>query len=202
MRLRVVLLVLAAAVTAALIWRATERTTTHRTSAPPPSAVSLVGDSLNVGIESDLRGLLPGWRFGADDELGRPTATGLERLRAAGSSLSPYVVISLGTNDPSTVVDAFRRAVEEVLQLAGPHRCVVWATIHREGDAYAAFNEILRSEAARNRNLRLVEWSNMIERDRNLLAADGIHGTPDGYRARAEAVIEQLRACYDAGVTA
>jgi lysophospholipase L1-like esterase len=156
--------------------------------------VSLVGDSLNVGVEPYLEAALGGWTIETDDVVGRSTATGLEHLRERGAALGRYVVISLGTNDPRDGVDAFRADVTQVLQVAGG-RCVVWATIHRDGNAYAPFNEVLRDEAAANRNLRLVEWTSMLDSHPDWLAADGIHGTPDGYRARAAAIVTAMRSC-------
>ena len=177
-----------------------ERTPGQRAAPLPPSAVSLVGDSLNLGMEPALEEALPRWTLHADDVVGRGTATGLERLRAAGSSLAPYVVISLGTNDPSAALDAFRSDVAEALRIASPNRCVVWATIHRDGHAYNAFNDVLRAVAGRNRNVRLVEWAKMIDQHPDWLAFDGIHGNPAGYAARADAVVAAMRSCHEAGV--
>ena len=157
----------------------------------------MVGDSLNLGTEPLLRDALPRWTFRTDDVVGRSTATGLERLRAA--TLAPYVVISLGTNDPVSEVEAFRAAVADALQIAGPNRCVIWATIHRDGNAYDPFNDVLRAATDRNRNLRLIEWAQMIDKHPDWLAYDGIHGNPDGYAARAEAVLGAMRSCHAAG---
>ncbi len=156
--------------------------------------VSLVGDSLNVGVEPFLRAELRGWSIAADDVVGRSTETGIEHLRAQGATLGRYLVVSLGTNDPGNATDAFRADVTEVMRLASG-RCVVWATIHRGGDAYAPFNDALEAEAAANRNLRLVEWTSMLEAHPEWLAADGIHATPDGYRARADAIVAAMRTC-------
>ncbi len=167
----------------------------HERTTLPPAPVSLVGDSLNVGVEPYLRDELPGWSIQTDDVVGRPTAIGLERLDAATSRLGRYVVISLGTNDPETSVDAFRSAVGDVIALAGPGRCVVWATIHRDGDGYEPFNSVLRDEASQHGNLRLVDWTAMIRAHPEWLAADGIHATPDGYRARADAIVQAMRSC-------
>lgn len=158
-----------------------------------PSAVTLVGDSLNLGVEPYLRERLRGWSFQADDEVGIPTEEGVRRLRSAGSGLAPFVVVSLGTNDPASDDDAFRAGVREALRIVGPRRCIVWATVHREG--HDGFDAVLRDEAGRNHNLRLVDWSTMIRDHPDWLASDGIHGSPDGYRARAGAVVEALRSC-------
>jgi lysophospholipase L1-like esterase len=170
------------------------------TGPPPRSSVSLVGDSLNVGVEPFLQGALPGWTMHADDEIGRPTSDGLERLRAEQSTLAPYVVISLGTNDPQDAVTDFEHAAEKALALAGPHRCIVWLTIHRDGMAYEPFNAVLRDLAAENHNLRVVEWARMAEQHPSYLAPDEIHGSPEGYAARAKAIVAAMRSCHDHGV--
>ena len=175
-----------------------ERTRAHHASALPVGAMSMVGDSLNLGTESPLRDALPRWTFRTDDVIGRSTATGLERLRAA--TLAPYAVISLGTNDPSSELDAFRIAVADALRIAGPRRCVIWATIHRDGNAYDSFNDVLRAATRENRNLRLIEWAQMIDRHPDWLAYDGIHGSQAGYAARAEAVLGAMRSCHAAGL--
>jgi lysophospholipase L1-like esterase len=156
--------------------------------------VTLVGDSLNVGIEPYLGEELDGWALTADDVVGRSTATGLEHLRDRAATLGSYVVVSLGTNDRLDQLDAFRASVDEALRVASG-RCVVWATIHRDGDAYEPFNAVLRDAAARNRSLRLVEWTAMVRDHPEWLAADGIHAGEDGYRARARAVVDAMRTC-------
>jgi len=184
---------LAAAVAVVAVVHFARRNTTK--PALQPGEVSLVGDSLNLGVEPYLRTELRRWLIVADDEVGRSTATGVEHLKAKGASLAPYVVVSLGTNDPVETVDAFRADVAEVLGLAGSNRCVVWATIHRSGDAYEPFNEVLRVAASGHRSLRLVEWTSMIRAHPDFVAADGIHGSPSGYQARARAIVDALRTC-------
>jgi hypothetical protein len=156
--------------------------------------VSLVGDSLNVGVEPYLEEELAGWRIETDDVVGRSTETGVEHVRALGAALGRYLVVSLGTNDSRDGVDAFRAAVARVLEVAGG-RCVVWATIHRDGDAYAPFNDVLRAAAAADHNLRLVEWTSMLDAHPDWLTADGVHATSDGYRARAAAIVTAMRGC-------
>lgn len=162
---------------------------------PARGAVSLVGDSLNVGIEPYLADELPGWTLDADDVVGRSTGEGLEALAGAGASLAPRVVVSLGTNDPAGDVEGFARDVREAMASVGPRRCVVWATVRRDGDAYEPFNDVLRAEADTRSNLVLVDWAGMVGRDPSLLAADGVHGTAEGYAARAAAVADAVRSC-------
>jgi len=170
----------------------------HSHAALERGKVSLVGDSLNLGVEPYLEDALAGWTIEADDVVGRSTETGIEHLQEKGAALGRYVVVSLGTNDPRDAVDAFRADVAQVMRIAG-NRCVVWATIHRDGEAYASFNDVLRTTAAANRNLRLVEWTSMLAAHPDWLSADGIHATADGYRARAAAIVTSMRGCPRTG---
>ncbi len=167
---------------------------------PPASrgTVTLVGDSLNVGIEPYVGPALPGWKVVTNDRVGRTTPEGIVELEAGRPALSNYVVVSLGTNDPPTGVTDFRRNVSRVLALIGPNRCIVWATIWRDGAPNAAFNGVLRDAAAANQRLALVEWAEMVDRHPELLAPDRLHGNEDGYRERAGAVAAAARSCAPA----
>jgi lysophospholipase L1-like esterase len=168
--------------------------------APSPAsgstgAVTLVGDSLNVGIEPYLPGALEGWTIHNRNLVGRPTGEGLEVLRSEGEKLSPHVVISLGTNDGPGDVAGFRRSVREALAIAGPGRCVVWVDLAVAGRSFQGFNAVLAEEAARSERLRVVQWSDMLAEHPEWLAADGVHGTETGYEQRAQAVAEAVRDC-------
>jgi lysophospholipase L1-like esterase len=169
----------------------------HGTNASPgasPGTVTLIGDSLNVGIEPYLGQALPRWRVVADDQVGRTTPEGIAALEAGQPALSSYVVVSLGTND-GTDVAAFRANVARVLTLAGPDRCVIWATVWRDGKPDDAFNDVLRAAAEANKRLRLVAWAEMVDQEPGLLAADHLHGNGAGYEKRAEAVAEAVESC-------
>ena len=118
---------------------------------------------------------------------------GSSSSRRGGRALSPFVVVSLGTNDPPEDVAAFRADVARVLELAGPDRCVVWATIWRDGAPNDAFNAVLREAASANRRVRLVDWAEMVAEHPDWLADDGLHGNETGYRERAGAIAEAVR---------
>ena len=108
----------------------------QRGNAAAPAAVgtaTLVGDSLNLGVEPYLADALPRWRIVANDRVGRSTPEGIAEIEAGRPHLSSYVVVSLGTNDPPAAVDAFRADVARVVRLVGPDRCLIWATIWRDG---------------------------------------------------------------------
>jgi lysophospholipase L1-like esterase len=160
--------------------------------------VTLVGDSLNVGVEPYLSKALPGWKLVANDRVGRSTLEGIAELEAGRPVLSSHVVVSLGTNDPPGGVTAFRTDVARLLDLVGPNRCVVWATIWRDGAPNDAFNAVLRAAVEVNRRVRLVEWAEMVRAHPDWLAPDGLHGSEEGYRERARAIVEAAKGCAPA----
>ena len=162
--------------------------------------ITLVGDSLNVGVERHLSAALPGWKLVANDRVGRSTPEGVVELEAGRPVLSSHIVISLGTNDPPGAVEAFRADVVRLLELIGPDRCVIWATIWRDGAPSDAFNAVLREAAEVNRRVRLVEWAEMVQAHPEWLAADGLHGNETGYRERARAIAEAAKGCAPAQV--
>jgi lysophospholipase L1-like esterase len=187
-------LLLVAALAAVLVER-------HRNATPSAGqsrgTATLVGDSLNVGIERYLPDALPHWKVVANDRVGRTTDEGIAELEAGRPALSPYVVVSLGTNDTPDV-PGFRTDVARVLALIGPNRCVMWATIWRNGKPDDAANGVLREAAAANHRVRLVEWAAMAKAHPDWLAADHIHGNETGYRERARAVAAATRSCTPA----
>ena len=162
-------------------------------------AVTLVGDSLNVGIEPYLARELNGWRIDGHDLVGRATPEGVEELRKLGDALAPVVVVSLGTNDPEGSEGEFRRLVDEAVDLVGPDRCLLWATIVRDGVERTGFDGVLREARSEHANVRLIEWGRMIAEDPSLLAADLVHGTPEGYARRAVETARAIRDCRPPG---
>jgi lysophospholipase L1-like esterase len=161
-------------------------------------SLTTVGDSLNVGVAPYLGDALPGWEIAGDDVVGRGSSDGIQALERLRPSLAPVVVVSLGTNDPQADADGFREHVREVLRLAGDGRCVIWSTVWR-GGPNEAFNQVLADEARDNRALRLVDWHAMVAAHREWLAGDGVHGTPEGYAARAAAIAEVATRCLPSG---
>lgn len=158
-------------------------------------AVTLVGDSLSVGTEPYLRDALRGWTIDAHDRVGRATEEGVAVLRERRGALASVVVVSLGTNDPEGSEARFAELVDDTVRLVGLERCLVWATIVRDGTPRADFNRVLERARSDHRNVRLVEWADLVEADPRVLAADLVHGTPEGYARRAEITARAVRDC-------
>ena len=166
--------------------------------ATAPRTLVDVGDSLAVGTHPYLADLLRDWELSSAAAVGRRSDEGLEVLRSLAPSLPRVVVVSLGTNDNPADSARFASTVDEVIAIAGPDRCVVWATIARpavRGVSYAAFNRILRSEAKRSRSFKVVDWAAMVVRNPSLLRSDRVHPIASGYRARAVETARAVRLC-------
>jgi hypothetical protein len=104
---------------------------------------------------------LPGWRIDAHDRVGRPTSEGASGC-GAGRQLAPVVVVSLGTNDPDGSEDEFRAPVDDASEVVGRDRCVLWATIVRDGTARTGSSPSSREAWSAHPNLRLVDWARMV----------------------------------------
>jgi hypothetical protein len=191
MRLALALVLVAALALAALAVRRGD----DGSSATTKGAVTLVGDSLNVGIEPYLANELPGWQIDAHDQVGRATREGVDELRARRGSLAPVVVVSLGTNDADGSEAEFRALVDDAIELVGPARCLVWATIVRNGEERAGFDQVLRDASDAHSNVHLVEWASLVSDDESLLALDRVHGTPEGYARRAKETARAILNC-------
>jgi hypothetical protein len=196
MRLTLTLLLLAAAGTVAFLAVGRDD---ENAAATETGALTMVGDSLNVGTDPYLREALPRWEIDAQDQEGRSTEEGLDVLRERRSSLAPVVVVSLGTNDAEGTEARFRELVDEALALVGPRRCLVWATIVRDGAERSGFDDVLRDAADAKTNMRLVDWASLVAENEDLLAGDLVHGTPAGYARRAGATADAVRTCPDRG---
>jgi hypothetical protein len=191
MRLSLSFLLLAVAIAVVVVLATGEE---ENAAADDTGALTLVGDSLNVGTDPWLREELPGWEIDAHDQVGRTTAEGIEVLRERGGALAPVVVVSLGTNDLDGTEADFRELVEEAVEIVGPDRCLVWATVSRGGER-SGFNEVLRDAASAHGNVRLVEWASLVAENPGLLEFDQVHGTPDGYERRAAETARTVRTC-------
>ncbi len=164
-----------------------------------PGRVLLVGDSLAEGIAPLLPAALPGRTVTVDAKTSRPLATGMQLARSAprGSILA----LSLFTNDDPTGVGRLEAAVRESARIVGREGCAVWATIVRPpvgGVSYAAANarlEALAGDPGLSGTLRIVPWARQVAAHPAWLAGDGVHATPEGYRARAALYAQAIDRC-------
>ncbi len=163
-----------------------------------PRDVLVIGDSLAVGFELALKAALPGWRVRVDGRIGRPLAEGMSIL-AREASPPAILALSLFTNDGPRNTAALEAAVRSTATRAGG--CAVWATVVRpplEGVSYDAANALLRGLAGDPGlalGLQLVDWAAEVGQSPSLLAGDGVHATPAGYRVLGRLYAQAIAAC-------
>jgi lysophospholipase L1-like esterase len=178
-------------------------------SEAPPAATGgtssghllVVGDSLAEGTEAPLAQLLPGWRIKTSAFTGRSTADGVAQILQM-PSLPGTIAISLGTNDNPSATETFAGEVTQVLDAAGPSKCVVWANIARPpygGVSYSGFNQILERLSLTHPNLLVVDWAHISHSQTGLLGSDGVHATSRGYALRAQAMAAAITSCGGVG---
>lgn len=152
--------------------------------------MTVIGDSLAVGMKPYLGAALPGWTVTVDGRVGRPLAEGMGLVSAAGlpSASSSVLAISLFTNDDPRGTAQLSSAIDASLRKVGANGCVIWATIARDpvgGVSYAAANALLARKAQSTPRLRLVDWAAYVAAHPGTLSAGNVHPGPAGYRARA-----------------
>jgi lysophospholipase L1-like esterase len=159
-------------------------------SAAPRTILDL-GDSLSVGTDPYLRPRLRAYRIERHYDVGLHAYDAATIVSGMERSLPSVLVVSAGTNDDPRIVSTFERAVSTIVGTAGTARCVVWPTIARPpavGRSYDGLNRALTRAAGRHANLVLVGWAWRVRLHPRWLAADGVHVSADGYRARAAAI--------------
>ncbi len=154
-----------------------------------------LGDSLSVGTDPYLRPQLRSYRIQRHYDVGLHAYDAATIVAGMEPTLPSVLVVSAGTNDDPRIVSTFERAVATILSAAGRARCVVWPTIARPpavGTSYRGFNRALVRAATRYPNLVLVGWAWRVRLHPRWLAADGVHVSAEGYRARASAIADAV----------
>ncbi len=157
-------------------------------------SVLIVGDSLTVGSQGQLRSRLRGHvrSLQIDAQVSRNTKGGISLLRTAVARRSNVWVVGLGTNDSASATQTRKNGVE-VMRLAGPRRQVVWINVVRPGPYYRV-NRAFRTIDKKYENLTVVDWAGIVRNRGGLLAGDGVHLTSLGTRLRTIATCNAIAA--------
>jgi lysophospholipase L1-like esterase len=158
----------------------------------------VVGDSLTVGTQPYMHRHLRRWRIHQRVAISTQVTEGPGILRSYGRHLPRVIFVNLGTNGDPRATGTFLSAIRRTMRIAGPHRCVVWASIVRPpvgGASYHRLNSVLADQARKRRNLLLFRWVRLANRHPNWFGPDHVHVTATGYKVRARAMAEQIRRC-------
>ena len=148
------------------------------------SDVTIIGDSITVGSEADIRKLLPRadihaqvnkqFYNGTSDNPG-----GFEILQdlVKNNSLRNILVYALGTNSGGVT----ETQVKEVVALAGSSRKIIFVTNYTTADDYIGNNNNYAKAKNDNSNVLVANWKTAIEsQPGQYLADDGVHPNAAG----------------------
>lgn len=163
-----------------------------------PITYTVQGDSLQVVSKQFFLAARPNWRMASfSAKGGRRAPEELQLLRS--QRLGQVVIVSVGTNDWFRPIAEFTAALDNIINLVGPDRCLVMATVydHRPVDE---INAVLQSRASRlgSSRFQLVHWAERVKGGAIRLA-DGVHpGTRRDHRFRTQLLVEAAERCLEA----
>jgi lysophospholipase L1-like esterase len=168
---------------------------------PVAGRVVVVGDSLTVGAEENLRRLaeLHGFTLELSAAIGRQIQSGVEELRRLDAPSAELVVVALGTNDaaqPGFDGAVAAERIDEALAATGGAP-VAWVNVYRDpgtaaGDAAQVFNAALLEAASRHATLTTLDWAAFVRTHPDVMADDRVHHTWEGYVARSRWLRDEI----------
>lgn len=191
-----------------------------KTAPPPPPTLLVLGDSLTWGtnyrgfgnVTPKLKAVGYFNTLVVDGVFARnisgPAGTarnGVKTLKKLSSTgVRPdAAIIALGSNDLQHSGDkAFYVArIREMLALVGDIP-IVWFNVWRTDAKYypkrsATFNAALVEVASERSNVVVADWASIVLANPKLMAFDGLHLQPVGYRLRAQMYVEAAQMLID-----
>ncbi len=171
--------------------------TTTGSTTTSGAQVTIIGDSITERSRAQLEQKLPGIDIHAQVSKQFYTGTsenpgGITILRdlVNNGSLRQTLVYALGTNGDFTSEQA-----QEVVDLAGSSRKVIFVNNWSTSNDYTTNNNVLIKMRNDNRNVSVVDWKTAIEsQPETYLDSDGIHPNPEGQQLFAQLVASNVTA--------
>lgn len=151
---------------------------------PPTFAL---GESVLVGAARSIARAIGPMEVNA--RIGRQVTDAIDVLerRAEAGLLGRVVLLHIGNNGPMR-----REEADEVMQILHDVPVVIWINLRVPRQWERHNNDLIDALPERYSNVRVVDWHGASAGRRSLLAADGVHLTPDGYRVLATLVHDTL----------
>lgn len=162
-----------------------------RAETPTDGRVYVVGDSVLLGARDAIVRGLPGWDVTVDAVVGRSLLGSIHLLEAQRATFGSTVVLALGANDGTDLVEWRRRVDLAMSALAGVPK-VVWLTQRAVSSGRAAMNDELRAATTRWPNLEVLDWDATASAHPGYAYGDGLHLTPPGQAALADLLDHEL----------
>jgi hypothetical protein len=173
-----------------------QRTPASAPKTDPAPTLLFIGDSLAVGTAPLLPDLLPDWNIEVDAQGARVTGTSMQIFRSHEDPID-VVAFSAFTADPPQALDVLESSVRESVERVYA-KCAVWATLYADpvsGENFDAANALLYKLADEYPGkLLIVPWAETVKQRPELLS-DGVHGTAEGFKVRAQLYADAARRC-------
>lgn len=147
-----------------------------------------VGDSVMLGAVNDLYATFPNGYFDAKVSRTDYEANDiLVNLKAMGMLGEP-IIFNLGTNGQCG--EYCRQQILQTIE----NRQVFWVTVTNDWEVNV--NSDLTNFASKHDNVRIIDWNSISQGHYDYFVADGIHLTPVGRQAYAQAIYDSIYNMY------
>lgn len=170
----------------------------------PNPRVAVIGDSLSVSAEEEIRSALVsvgfevvGFNAASGRRMVHPSqsipsgVSAVGELRATFAEQPDMWIVALGTNDVGAQAgrDEMVHDIDTLLAAIGPSTPVLWTNVYIEqlADESWAFDVLVQERSATRSGLAIADWFNPAQIEGSL-APDGIHLTPTGRTRFAGAI--------------
>ncbi|MGG4216440.1 hypothetical protein [Paenibacillus sp. FSL L8-0638] len=150
--------------------------------------VTMIGDSVTVGIEPYLKEQLP--NMTVDGKVGRQMSQAVKVINelAVQDKLGDQVIIELGTNGPFS-----KDQLHDVLQSLSGARQVILVTTRVPKGWQNTVNDTIAQVADEFSNVSVVDWYSASVGKDEYFYKDGVHLKPDGSRYYTSLLVTALQ---------
>ena len=163
--------------------------------------ISVFGDSVLLGAAGSIQSALAGHNVSVDAHENLSLLGALGTLQAARPEIGDVVVLDLGYNDgPDPGI--WRGRVDQAMAILTGVPKVIWLGQSNWRSGRAEMNAQLAAATQQYPNLEFVDWSAIVAAHPDAVYGDGVHLTPVGQAAMADAVRQSVDAFVAARIAA
>lgn len=158
--------------------------------------VTIIGDSITVNAIAQLEQTMPGVDIHAqvskqfyNGTADNPAGITILKELVNNNELRSTLVYALGTNGNFTLEQA-----QEVVDLAGSSRKVIFVTNFTTSDDYSANNNVIAKVKNDNANVSVADWKAAIESQPDAYLSDGVHPNEAGRTLFASIIANTISA--------
>ncbi|MBB6636873.1 acyltransferase family protein [Cohnella thailandensis] len=152
------------------------------------NGVTVIGDSVILGVQSLLEEKLPG--ILVDGKVGRQMNKAMDTVEALEQegNLGKVVVLELGTNGSFA-----EKKITQILDKLGEKRSVILINTRVPRQWQDTVNETLKDVAADYDNVTLIDWYRVSSGKKEYFGKDGVHLTRTGAELYADLIVKELK---------